>query len=141
MLVPVQPLIAPLFGGLTELEVLARISGSDEVDPYKITRATFEGIAGEGEAKWSKFLHDGFLADSAPETLIEEFDGEAAMAEWRKNAKKVKAPSNGNLEVTFYRDHSVDDGRWGNNGWLLETPNPVTRIAWDNVLLLSLIHI
>lgn len=138
VLVPVQPLIAPLFGGLTELEVLARISGSDEVDPYKITRATFEGIAGEGEAKWSKFLHDGFLADSAPETLIEEFDGEAAMAEWRKNAKKVKAPSNGNLEVTFYRDHSVDDGRWGNNGWLLETPNPVTRIAWDNVLLVSL---
>ncbi len=32
----------------------------------------------------------------------------------------------------------MDDGRWGNNGWLLETPNPVTRITWDNVLLVSL---
>ena len=60
-----QPLIAPLFGGLTELEVLARLAGAEETDPYKIARATFESIAGEGDRKWDKFLHDGFLADSA----------------------------------------------------------------------------
>ena len=138
ILVPVQPLIAPLFGGLTELEVLARISNADEVDPYKITRTTFENIAGAGEAKWNKFLHDGFLANSAAKTITAEFDGDAAMSEWRENVKNIAPPSTGNLEVTFYRDHSVDDGRWGNNGWLLETPNPVTRITWDNVLLVSL---
>ena len=138
LLVPVQPLIAPLFGGLTELEVLARISDADEVDPYKITRTTFENIAGAGETKWNKFLHDGFLADSAAQIVIAEFDGDTAMAEWRERVKKIAPPSKGNLEVTFYRDHSVDDGRWGNNGWLLETPNPVTRITWDNVLLVSL---
>ena len=137
-LVPVQPLIAPLFGGLTELEVLARIAGAEETDPHKITRATFEAIAGKGDRKWDKFLHDGFLADSAADTVFAEFDISAASDAWKKGAKKVPVPAKGDLEVTFFRDHSVDDGRWGNNGWLLETPNPVTRITWDNVLLVSL---
>jgi molybdopterin-containing oxidoreductase family iron-sulfur binding subunit len=137
-LVPVQPLIAPLFGGLTELEVLARIAGAEETDPHKITRATFESIAGKGDLKWDKFLHDGFLADSAADTVLVEFDITAASDAWKKGAKKVPPPAKDHLEVTFFRDHSVDDGRWGNNGWLLETPNPVTRITWDNVLLVSL---
>ncbi len=137
-LVPVQPLIAPLFGGLTELEVLARIAGAEETDPHKITRATFEVITGKGDRKWDKFLHDGFLADSAADTVLAEFDISAASDAWKKGAKKVPPPAKDHLEVTFFRDHSVDDGRWGNNGWLLETPNPVTRITWDNVLLVSL---
>ena len=34
-LVPIQPLIAPLFGGLTELEVLARIGGLDRDRPVR----------------------------------------------------------------------------------------------------------
>ena len=135
---PVQPLIAPLFGGLTELEVLARLAGAEETDPYKIARATFESIAGEGDRKWDKFLHDGFLADSASNSVFAEFDTSAASAAWKENAKEIAPPANSSLEVTFFRDHSVDDGRWGNNGWLLETPNPVTRITWDNVLLVSL---
>ena len=135
-LVPVQPLIAPLFGGVTELEVLARIAGAEETDPYKIVRATFDSISNKGN--WDKFLHDGFLADSAPSTVFAEFDGDAASAAWKEGVKKINLPTRGNLEVTFFRDHCVDDGRWGNNGWLLETPNPVTRITWDNVLLVSL---
>jgi molybdopterin-containing oxidoreductase family iron-sulfur binding subunit len=135
-LVPVQPLIAPLFGGMTGLEVLARIGGT-ESDPYKIVRKTFDGIAGSGDSRWEKFLHDGFLADSASGVESREFDWDAASVALDAGAKPVKLPGKGNYEVTFYRDHSMDDGRWCNNGWLLETPNPVTRIAWDNVLLMS----
>ena len=137
-LVPVQPLIAPLFGGLTELEVLARLAGAEETDPYKIARATFESIAGVGDRKWDKFLHDGFLADSASNSVFADFDASAASAAWKEGAKETAPPASSSLEVTFFRDHSLDDGRWGNNGWLLETPNPVTRITWDNVLLVSL---
>jgi anaerobic selenocysteine-containing dehydrogenase len=40
-LVPVQPLIQPLFGGLTELEFLARIAGESQTNPYEIVVATF----------------------------------------------------------------------------------------------------
>ncbi len=42
-LVPVQPLIQPLFGGLTELEFLARIAGEPQTNPYDIVRTTFAG--------------------------------------------------------------------------------------------------
>ena len=135
-LVPVQPLIAPLFGGMTELEVLARIGGT-ESDSYKVVRKTFDGIAGSGDAKWEKFLHDGFLAGSASSVESREYDWDAASTAWDAGAKPVKLPGKDDYEVTFYRDHSMDDGRWSNNGWLLETPNPVTRIAWDNVLVVS----
>ncbi len=136
-LVPVQPLIAPLFGGMTELEVLARIGGT-ESDPYKIVRKTFDGIAASADAKWEKFLHDGYLADSASAAESRGYDWDAAQVAWEDGAKPVEVPGKEKYEVTFFRDHSVDDGRWGNNGWLLETPNPVTRVTWDNVLLVSL---
>ena len=58
-LVPIQPLIQPLFGGLTELEFLARIAGESQTNPYDIVRATFAG-SDEG---WKKFLFNGFLAE------------------------------------------------------------------------------
>ena len=34
--------------------------------------------------------------------------------------------------MVFHRDYSVDDGRYNNNGWLQELPEPVTKMAWDN---------
>ena len=64
-LVPIQPLIEPLFGGLTELEVLALIGGLSPSSPYEIVRQTFRDIGGNDENNWRKFLHDGFLAGSA----------------------------------------------------------------------------
>jgi hypothetical protein len=49
--VPVQPLIQPLFGGLTELEFLARIAGESQTSPYDIVRTTFAG----SEEDWKSF--------------------------------------------------------------------------------------
>jgi len=65
-LVPVQPLIQPLFGALSEIEVLARIAGADKTSPYDIVRETFAELSGKGdEASWRKFLYNGFLENSA----------------------------------------------------------------------------
>ena len=60
--VPIQPLIEPLFDGLTELEVLAILAGAEKTKPYEIVRDTFRLGGGPGENEWRKFLHDGFLA-------------------------------------------------------------------------------
>jgi len=43
---PVQPLIQPLFGGVTHIEVLARLAGLQQVNPYDLTRETFAQISG-----------------------------------------------------------------------------------------------
>ena len=135
-LVPIQPLIAPLFGGLTELEVLARIAGAEVTDPYAIVRETFAGqVSGGAEAAWRKLLHDGFLAGSAAKPADVKLD-EAAIAQGLV-APKAGALAKDKLEVVFHRDYSLDDGRYNNNGWLQEMPDPITKLTWDNAVLIS----
>ena len=46
-----------------------------------------------------------------------------------------KAISKSNFEVTFHPDYSLFDGRFGWNGWLLELPDPITKLVWDNAAL------
>ncbi|HVV73656.1 MAG TPA: TAT-variant-translocated molybdopterin oxidoreductase [Verrucomicrobiae bacterium] len=136
-LVPIQPLIAPLFGGLTELEVLARIAGLPRTDPYSIVRETFAQIVSNGdvEGAWRKFLHDGFLAKSAAEPV--EVSVNPAVISPALAAVTAATPAKDKLEVVFHRDYSVDDGRYNNNGWLQELPDPVTKMVWDNAVLIS----
>ena len=31
----------------------------------------------------------------------------------------------------------MDDGRYANNGWLQELPDPITKLTWDNGALIS----
>jgi molybdopterin-containing oxidoreductase family iron-sulfur binding subunit len=136
-LVPVQPLVAPLFGGLTELEVLARIAGSTVTDPYSIVRETFATFVGGAdlEGSWRKFLHDGFLANSAARPVEVTLNPAAVTQEL--GGVKVPTPSKDKLEVVFHRDYRLDDGRYNNNGWLQELPDPVTKLVWDNAVLVS----
>ncbi len=129
VLVPVQPLIQPLFGGMTDLEFLARLAGESQTNPYDIVRTTFAG----SEEGWKKFLFDGFLADSASALVSGRFN-------WSKMSQDVEptpALSANNLEVIFYRDAKMDDGRYANNGWMQELPDPITKLTWDNAVLVS----
>jgi molybdopterin-containing oxidoreductase family iron-sulfur binding subunit len=130
-LVPIQPLIAPLFEGLTELELLARLAGLEPNGGYEIVRETFRTLTGGGEEDWKRFLHNGFQEGSAAKPV------EVALA-WAavKGALPAAAQANG-MEVVFHRDYCVDDGRYNNNGWLQELPEPITKVAWDNLVLLS----
>lgn len=136
-LVPVQPLIAPLFGGLSELEILGRIVGETVTDPYGIVRETFAGLIGGAdlESHWRKFLHDGFLQDSAAQPARVSLNAGAVTR--ALGAVTVEAPSKDKLEVVFHRDYSLDDGRYNNNGWLQELPDPATKMVWDNAVLVS----
>ena len=138
-IVPIQPMILPLFGGLTEIEVLAQILGEQDADPYALVAATIGGIAG-GNANvdrvMQKFLHDGLLDGSALQPVAVQFNADGA----RRLFAQPKAPealSAKNLEVRFIADHKMDDGRFANNGWLQECPDPITRLAWDNAILVS----
>ena len=129
-LVPIQPLIAPLFGGLTEIEVLARIGGA-QTSAHDIVRETFQAIAGKDEEAWKRFLHDGFAKDSAAKPVnadVKNVDGSTG---------PLALPGKDSLEVVFMRDYRLDDGRNSNNGWLQEMPDPITKTVWDGLVLIS----
>ncbi|MFM9029160.1 MAG: TAT-variant-translocated molybdopterin oxidoreductase, partial [Opitutaceae bacterium] len=120
--VPVQPMIQPLFGGITQIEVLARLAGEQSVDPYALVAATVSTLAGPGanaEKTMARFLHDGLLAGSAHRPVDVRYDT-AGIQRLFGSAQPLPALSASNLEVRFVADAKVDDGRFANNGWLQE---------------------
>ena len=123
---PTQPLIMPLFNGVSPIEMLAKILGVEKTDGLSLVRETFAGLGVEGDKAWRKVLHDGVLADSAAEAT------DAPSYE----AGEVPASSEG-YELAFAGDASVYDGRFANNGWLQEVPEPMSKLCWDNAALMS----
>ena len=135
-IVPVQPMILPLFGGLTELEVLARIIGV-KPDPYALVYETITAMTGgDPEKAFRQFLHDGLLAGSAYPVVNVSYN-DAQTAGQLADAPKFESLSKSNLEVRFITDYKMDDGRFANNGWLQECPDPITKISWENAILIS----
>jgi MoCo/4Fe-4S cofactor protein with predicted Tat translocation signal len=136
---PIQPMIVPLFGGLTDIEILARISGEQNADPYALVAATVTGLAGANanpEKVMERFLHDGVLEGSAYRPGSVQYNTNA-VRNMLGSAKPSVALSSANLEVRFVSDYKMDDGRFANNGWLQECPDPITKISWDNAILVS----
>ena len=127
----VQPLIQPLFNGVSELEVMARVGGLTETDAHNLVRETVGG----GDEAWKKSLHDGHVAGSALQPVTVSVDIPTLVRAAASGA--VEAPTKDKLELVFARDYSVDDGRWANNSWLVEMPNPITKMVWDNAVLIS----
>jgi molybdopterin-containing oxidoreductase family iron-sulfur binding subunit len=130
----VQPMILPLWDGVSELEILNRLAGNEQPIGPQLVRETFAQIAGGGdlEAKWTEFLRQGFLPDTAwPDApLAFNAGGAAALAASYR-------PETGGLDIAFIPSSTLDDGRYANNGWLQETPDFATKITWDNAALIS----
>jgi molybdopterin-containing oxidoreductase family iron-sulfur binding subunit len=127
----IQPLIEPLYHGVTAHEVIAVFSDSPGVTAYETVQNYWKAqkklAAPEFDSWWKKTLHDGFIANSA-------------VAPKSVTAKSVAAPAasnNAGLEIVFRPDPTIFDGRFINNGWLQELPKPVTKLTWDNAILMS----
>src|SRR5262245_13264007 len=129
----VQPLILPLFGGRTPVEVLGLMVGDKDRPGYDIVRDTWKPILGESDfdKKWNRVLHDGLLAGSELTEVVPDVKGEVFGALARATG------SASGLEIVFVPSPSLHDGRFANDGWLQELPDPLTKLTWDNPALLS----
>src|SRR5690625_1986861 len=137
LVVAVQPMIEPLFDGINELELLAIFSNQEKREAYELVRQTIAGIVGEGDLIFQEFLHDGFVKESEFERIDASFAPDDIQALISKTNIEASAPTIENLEVRFVRDSLLDDGRYANNGWLQECPDPVTKLTWDNAVIIS----
>ena len=131
----VQPLILPLFGGRSPVEVLGLMVGGKDRPGYDIVRETWKPILGEAEfdRKWNRVLHDGLLSGSELPEVVPALAAQPLAELGRLRA----AGASGDLEVVFLPSPSLHDGRFANDGWLQELPDPVTKLTWDNPALVS----
>ena len=131
-----QPLIAPLFNGKTAIELLsALLAETAETHPREIVKAHWRknwpangGSAGGFDAGWQAALRDGVI----PGTAAARADRQPAPA----GIPAYTAPAAG-MEVNFRPDPLVHDGRYANNSWLQEVPKPITKLTWDNAIIIS----
>ncbi|MBA3769141.1 MAG: TAT-variant-translocated molybdopterin oxidoreductase [Blastocatellia bacterium] len=81
---------------------------------------------------WRRAIHDGVIFNSAatPKTVT-------ANAAFLAQSAPPQPAAGGDIEIVIVPDPCVYDGRFANNGWLQELPNPLNKITWDNVALVS----
>jgi molybdopterin-containing oxidoreductase family iron-sulfur binding subunit len=127
----IQPLIVPLYGGKTAQELIAVLSGKGG-SAYDLVRQYWLDRHGESgfEGYWRAALSKGFVEGTAFPAKLVALRHDAVSTPYAR-------PGEGELEVVYRPDPTVGDGRWANNGWLQELPKPLTKITWDNAVIIS----
>jgi molybdopterin-containing oxidoreductase family iron-sulfur binding subunit len=123
----IQPLIDPLYGGKTMLEVVSALRGKPGT-PFQVWRRYWRdkmGRPADFDALSQKALHDGMWPNSAAAVKTVAVKGDM---------RSVAPPTASGIEITFLTSPTVADGRYANNGWLQELPNPISKITWDNAI-------
>ncbi len=162
-----QPLIAPLYGGRDDIELLALMANAQEKTAHDAVRATIRGaslaahgLVGCGPLADGKVdCHDA-AGNPVPvhgTDLEREWSRALAMGVATRSpapgAPKAVRPADigaaldksalpaavgpGSLEVTFAPCPKMVDGFHANNTWLQEMPDPVTKLVWDNAAIVS----
>jgi MoCo/4Fe-4S cofactor protein with predicted Tat translocation signal len=126
----IQPLIAPLHESRSDIEVLGAMVGRP-LGGYDLMRIFWQqaGLPGpDFETGWRTAVHDGWIPGTARQ---------GAGVTPAGGAFDAAAPPLEQLEVNFRPDPTIYDGRYSNNGWLQETPKPITKLVWDNAAIVS----
>ncbi|HLA08985.1 MAG TPA: 4Fe-4S dicluster domain-containing protein [Pyrinomonadaceae bacterium] len=138
-----QPTIAPLFQTRAFQETLMRWSG-DQRSFYEVLRntwreehfpqqnqfATFEGF-------WDATLQKGVFSLQQPANVSITFKPDTLSGAIGRLQSTSGVNSANELDLVLYQTTSLRDGRFANNPWLQELPDPLTKITWDNYACVS----
>jgi MoCo/4Fe-4S cofactor protein with predicted Tat translocation signal len=135
----IQPMILPIFGGLSEIELLNSLLGGPKTEGPELVQETFRATKppGDFQTAWSRFLHDGSAAHVQPRDQPSSFKATAGGPQAESSWTLPPAPTPDSPEIVLTASYSMDDGRYANNGWLQELPDPITKLTWDNAALMS----
>jgi MoCo/4Fe-4S cofactor protein with predicted Tat translocation signal len=129
----IQPLILPLHKARAASTLIAQLTGSEETNDKKLVEATWKDTGLTGRA-WRKALHDGVIEKSARANVAASVNTANIMA--AIGAVKPAVPSKDSLEFIATQGH-LKDGRLSNISWLMELPDSMSKLCWDNALLMS----
>ena len=127
----IQPTIAPLFKTRAFQESLMIWSGVEGA--YHDLMNQFWSDKLGGQTNFDKALQDGIVEPATPAVAGASFAGNVNDA-----IAKATAVKGGEYEVVVYQSVMIGHGgAWSNNPWLQELPDPVTRVTWDNYIMMS----
>ncbi len=143
-----QPLIHPLWSSLSEAEILAAWVGEADKSAHTLLKEFWRKRAVDGglcdahgfDGAWESWLGRGVVPKTKVEPAGRMVANPAvaqALAPLVAQAVNAAGAKGGEVEIAFAVCPKVFDGRYANNAWLQELPDPITKITWDNAVLLS----
>lgn len=128
----VQPTINQLFDTRQAAVSLNAFAGQ-KVDAYELVKdlgsrytTNFPSIL--GNSSWQSALQTGFvLQDNAGGQLSPNVNATVS-------AINTQLPTSTGVELIVYESVALADGKQSNNPYLLEMPDPITRVSWDNYI-------
>ncbi|MBL9079295.1 MAG: TAT-variant-translocated molybdopterin oxidoreductase [Planctomycetes bacterium] len=140
-----QPLVLPLHGGVSVLEFLGFLNqdanyeslatARDSLFGYELVQTHWREASGAADFDtnwWPNALHEGFVAGTAYELQTLTPNPAAVTAAVRGWTKPT------GIEVVLRRCPKMGDGRYANNSWMQEVPDPITKLSWDNAAQVSI---
>ncbi len=136
-----QPLIEPLYGGRSAIEVIALVAGDEPISGRDLVRRSLgqDLPAMSSEVGWRGALRDGVVDGTAWQKTTPKLSPSAlaGAVDSLRSVLDTPDPTSDRLELVVMGDAKVLDGRFSNNGWLQELPDAITKVTWDNALLIS----
>ena len=130
-----QPLIAPLYDGKSAHGIRrAALPGKSDVTGYDLVRAYWQKqhAGADFEQFWRKSLHDGWIEGTDLRAEV-GFTRKVLRCSVPQHQLPTRTPSNSTSAAT---PPSTTDNS-ANNGWLQELPKPMTKLTWDNAILIG----
>jgi len=124
-----QPAIRPIFNTRQFQDSLMKWTGlSSDYSTYieefwNSTMAQNYELPENFTEFWNQVKHDGIYHIETETTEQPEF---------QETVLTASKPSENGLELALYEKISMGNGKYANNPWLLEMPDPITTATWDN---------
>jgi len=129
-----QPQALPLYRGFSAHEILARFAAASAPTGEEIVRGYWQRRLGSGlESTWHDALAAGVMTGSAGAVVSARLRSDVFDGMPDAKGAATSAP----LELLLRPDPCLWDGRYANNPWLQELPRPLTKLVWDNPLLIA----
>jgi len=123
-----QPTVRPIFNTRQFQDSLLKWMGSD-VDYANYIEENWNRFyddnssdAGSFNEFWNTFKHDG----------VYMLETNATQPSFTEQKLKATEPNPNGVELVLYEKISIGTGKYANNPWLLEMPDPITTATWDN---------
>lgn len=128
-----QPAIRPIYNTRQAQDSLLKWMNSDK-DYYTYLKEYWQNnILNAGDSAWRKALQDGVFQISAA-AAEPGFTGSGIIAAAQKLTASAEAQG---FEIHLYQTIAIGTGRYANNPWLMEMPDPVSKVCWDNFAAVS----